>query len=143
MNSDCAESDDDPYKALGPIFTLPFSFTYSLCFKLGGTFVDEATPLCSILSSLFPGLSWNTEILKRGFKGVFVAFLLVTLCRVSFGHNNCCTVDLPIYFSYPFDIAVIEPDRHRNSVICYCEIIYNENIILKTQILSLEARKAT
>ena len=45
----------------------------------GGTFVDEAAPLCSILSSLFPGLSWNIEIHKRGFKGVFVAFLLATL----------------------------------------------------------------
>ena len=63
VNSDCAESDDGP-------LALPFSFTDSLCFKLGGTFVDETTPLCSILSSLFPGLSWNIKIRKRGFKGV-------------------------------------------------------------------------
>ena len=74
VNSDCAESDDGPLA-----LALPFSFTDSLCFKSGDTFADEATPLCSILSSLFPGLSWNIEILKRGFKGVFVAFLLATL----------------------------------------------------------------
>ena len=58
-----------------------FQLTDSLCFKLEGTFVDEATPLCSILSSLFPGRSWNIEILKRGFKGVFVAFPFGHLVR--------------------------------------------------------------
>ena len=79
VNSDCAESDYG-----SPFFTLPFSFTDSLCFKLGGIFVDEATPLCSILSILFPGLSWNIEILKRGFKGGFVAFLLATLLALFF-----------------------------------------------------------
>ena len=35
---------------------------------------NESTPLSSILCSLFPELSWNLEILKRCFKGVFVAF---------------------------------------------------------------------
>ena len=35
--------------------------------------------MCVFLSSLFPGLNWNIEILKRGFKGVFVAFFLATL----------------------------------------------------------------
>ena len=44
-----------------------------------GSFVDEATPLCSILCNLFTGFSWNIEILKEGFKGVFVAFLFATL----------------------------------------------------------------
>ena len=34
--------------------------------------------------SLFPGLSWKIEILKRGFKGVFIAFLLSTLRAISF-----------------------------------------------------------
>ena len=36
--------------------------------------------------SLFPGLSWNNEILKRGFKGVFVAFLFwpASLRAISF-----------------------------------------------------------
>ena len=69
-----------------PIFTFPFNFTDSLCFKLGGTFVDEATPLCSILSSLFPGLSRNIEIVKRGFKGVLFVLLEsrgLTICRTS------------------------------------------------------------
>ena len=62
--------------------------SFSLLQILGGTFVDEAMPLCSILYSLLPGLSWNIEILKRGFKGVFVAlgqlvsaFLLAVLHR--------------------------------------------------------------
>ena len=35
---------------------------------------NESTLLSSILCSLFPELSWNIEILKRCFKGVFVAF---------------------------------------------------------------------
>ena len=61
---------------MGPWLLLSFLYA-SICFKLGGTFVDEATQLCSILGSLFPGLNWNIEILKRGFKGV--------LCSVSFG----------------------------------------------------------
>ena len=68
VNSYCAESDDGPL-ALAFLSLRFFSASQILfCFKLGGTFVDEATPLCSILSSLFPGLSWNIEILKRGFK---------------------------------------------------------------------------
>ena len=74
VNSDCAESDDGSLDLAYPFFTLPFSFTDSLCFKFGGTFVDEATPLCSILNSLFLGFRWYIEILKRGFKGVLVAF---------------------------------------------------------------------
>ena len=84
MNSDCAESDDGPLA-----FKLPFSFTDSLCFKLGGTIIDEATPLCSILSSPFPGHSWNIEILKRGFKGVFVAFLVTEArtCIIDFSET--------------------------------------------------------
>ena len=78
MNSDCAETDDGSlalaFLSLRFLSASRFSFL-----QLGGTFVDEATSLCSILSSLFPGLNWNIEILKRGFKGVFVAFLLATL----------------------------------------------------------------
>ena len=79
VNSDCAEFDDGPL-ALA-FLSLRFLSASHILFasNLGGTFVDEATPLCSILSSLFPGLNWNIEILKRGFKGVFVAFLLATL----------------------------------------------------------------
>ena len=79
VNSDCAESDDGPLALAFLSLRFLSAFTDSLYFKLGGTFVEEATPLCSILSSLFPGLNWNIEILKRGFKGVFVAFLLATL----------------------------------------------------------------
>ena len=56
-----------------------FCFKDSFCFKLCSSFVHEALPLCSILCSLFPGLSWNVDILKRYFKGVFEAFLLATL----------------------------------------------------------------
>ena len=74
VNSDCAQSDSG-----FPFFTLSFSFTDCLSFNLCGSFVDEAPPLCSVPYSLFPGLSWNIEILKRGFKGVFVAFVLATL----------------------------------------------------------------
>ena len=69
--------------------------------KLGGTFVDEGTPRCSILRSLFPGLSCNIEILKRGFKGVFVAahqaFLWpVHLSCASF--NRVCTLCIFAFF---------------------------------------------
>ena len=79
VNSDCAESDDGPLALAFLSLRFLSASLHSLCFKLGGTFVDEATPLCSILSSLFPGLSWNIEIIKQGFKGVFVVFLLATL----------------------------------------------------------------
>ena len=79
VNSDCAETDDGSFALAFLSLRFLSASQILFLFELGGTFVDEATPLCSILSSLFPGLNWNIKILKRGFKGVFEAFLLATL----------------------------------------------------------------
>ena len=74
MNSDCAESDDDPlalaFLSLHVLAASQISLNQIVRLSIG----NESTLLSSILCSLFPELSWNIEILKRCFKGVFVAF---------------------------------------------------------------------
>ena len=62
---------------------LSFSFTDSLLFIESCSFVDETSPLCSLLCSTFPRPNWYVEILQRGVEGVFVAFLLATLRALS------------------------------------------------------------
>ena len=75
---DCAESDDE---SLAIAFrSLRFLSASQILFASNcAAPFDEATPLCSILCRLFPGHSWNIEIFKGDFKGVFVAFLVATL----------------------------------------------------------------
>ena len=74
MNSDCAEYDDDPlalaFLSLHALQLHGFSLNQIVQLSIG----NDSTPLSSILCSLTPELSWNIEILKRCFKGVFVAF---------------------------------------------------------------------
>ena len=64
------------------VLTLSVSFSDSLCFILICFFSVEVMLLCSILCSLIPELNWKNEILQQGFKGVFVAFLLITFIAV-------------------------------------------------------------
>ena len=65
MNSDCAESDDGPLALV--LLSLRFLSASQILFASNWEAPQD------------PGLSWNIEILKRGFKGVFVGFLLATL----------------------------------------------------------------
>ena len=80
VNSDCAESDDGPLALafLSSRFLSASQILFASNWE-APLLIRQRHCLCSILSSLFPGLSWDIEILKRGFKGVFVAFLLATL----------------------------------------------------------------
>ena len=74
----CDDTNVDPLASFFALFALSFRFTAVLCFILSCSFFNEAMPLCSILCSLPPEVSWNIEILQCGFMGIFVSFLLGT-----------------------------------------------------------------
>ena len=50
-----------------------------LFFVLTSTHSYAASPVCSILCKLFPGLSWYVEVFKGGLEGVHVPLLLTTM----------------------------------------------------------------